>query len=216
MVSKINDFKLKLIKRLKHKNVKLTDDEKKLLKEEKQKIKEAKKEAKKIVHSNLEIVPILDYREDGILITKDGFIEIYQIASKDIYALNDEEARIHMYYFTRFLRSYIDDIKLVCMNFPVNTYKQQKYIKKKINETDNELYKQFLNQKLLEFEFLENHRSNKEYFIMIFIKKEKDINEKISSIKRSQNIAMKFKEIDKEKKTQILFKLNNPNTKLID
>ncbi len=34
------------------------------------------------------------------------------------------------------------------MNFPVNTSEQQTYIQKRINRTENELYKIFLNEKL--------------------------------------------------------------------
>ena len=63
--------------------------------------------------------------------------------------------------------------------------------------------------------YLESTRQNREFYIMIFIK---DTEEK-ESIKRtlfiSQNIAVQLIPLDLEKKLKILFKLNNPNTKLM-
>ena len=63
--------------------------------------------------------------------------------------------------------------------------------------------------------YLESTRQNREFYIMIFIK---DTEEKESikrTLFRSQNIAVQLIPLDLEKKLKILFKLNNPNTKLM-
>ena len=101
------------------------------------------------------------------------------------------------------------------MNFPVNTLKQQEFIKKKIKECDNEKYYYELIEELEQLVYLESTRQNREFYIMIFIK---DTEEKESikrTLFRSQNIAVQLIPLDLEKKLKILFKLNNPNTKLM-
>ena len=102
------------------------------------------------------------------------------------------------------------------MNFPVNTLKQQEFIKKKIKECDNEKYYYELIEELEQLVYLESTRQNREFYIMIFIK---DTEEKESikrTLFRSQNIAVQLIPLTVEKKLKILFKLNNPNTKLIN
>ncbi|CUQ30222.1 hypothetical protein [Clostridium baratii] len=218
--NKLRDINFNIKKDIKKKKEKLSDIEKKQLKEEKRKEKlekkELKQQLKKVLRSNIEVIPFLDINEDNVFITKQGFLEIFQIDSKDIYALSEDEARMHMYFFIKFLRNYIDDLKIVCMNFPVNTLIQQENIIKKINRTEDEIYKRLLNEKLEQLKFLESHRSNKEFFVMIFIENEADIEERIISIMRNQNFAMRLRRVDLEKKIKILFKLYNPNTKIIN
>ena len=102
------------------------------------------------------------------------------------------------------------------MNFPVNTLKQQEFIKKKIKECDNKKYYYELIEELEQLVYLESTRQNREFYIMIFIK---DTEEKESikrTLFRSQNIAVQLIPLTVEKKLKILFKLNNPNTKLIN
>lgn len=208
-----NDIRKKI--NFKRHNKIMTEEEKKK-KEEKIAKKELKKQSKKILKSNLDIIPFLDVDDKGIFSTKNGFLEIYQIESKDVYALNEDEAKVHMYYFIKFLRNYIDDIKLIGMNFPVNTLRQQEYIKKKIKNNNNPIYDKFLKQKLAQFEFLEGHRTNREFYVMIFIEDERDLDDRINTILRNQNVAIRLHKLDLEKKEKILFKLYNPNTKLIN
>nr|ALP68992.1 hypothetical protein [Clostridium botulinum] len=98
------------------------------------------------------------------------------------------------------------------MNFPVNTSRQQEYIRNKLEQSTNEINNKFLQEKLDEFMFLEQYRNNKEFFIMFFAKNKQDIT---SSILKNQTRIFILKEISLEKKIKILFKLNNLNTKLI-
>ncbi|MPQ45257.1 hypothetical protein GBZ86_16190, partial [Clostridium tarantellae] len=113
----------------KNKNIKLSKEEKKKIKLEnkikKKELKELKKENKKIFNTNKQVLPFLDVDEDESFITKDGFLDIYQIESHDIYSFSDNETQIYIYNFIRFLRSYSEDFKIIAMNFPVNTVKQQ-------------------------------------------------------------------------------------------
>lgn len=218
VVRKFDDIKIE--KEKKNIKVKLTKEEKKIKKEEKKQkkleLKEIRKANKDVLASTKDLLGFVDVDDDDSIIMKNGYLDIFQIDSKDIYSLTDVETTLNIYNFIAFLRSYPFDIKLITMNFPVNTLKQQEFIKKKIKECDNEKYYYELIEELEQLVYLESTRQNREFYIMIFIK---DTEEK-ESIKRtlfiSQNIAVQLIPLTVEKKLKILFKLNNPNTKLIN
>lgn len=216
-VRKFDDIKIE--KEKKNIKVKLTKEEKKIKKEEKKQkkleLKEIRKANKDVLASTKELLGFIDVDDDDSIIMKNGYLDIFQIDSKDIYSLTDVETTMNIYNFIAFLRSYPFDIKLITMNFPVNTLKQQEFIKKKIKECDNEKYYYELIEELEQLVYLESTRQNREFYIMIFIK---DTEEKESikrTLFRSQNIAVQLIPLDLEKKLKILFKLNNPNTKLM-
>lgn len=217
-VRKFDDIKIE--KEKKNTKVKLTKEEKKIKKEEKKQkkleLKEIRKANKDVLASTKELLGFVDVDDDDSIIMKNGYLDIFQIDSKDIYSLTDVETTMNIYNFIAFLRSYPFDIKLITMNFPVNTLKQQEFIKKKIKECDNEKYYYELIEELEQLVYLESTRQNREFYIMIFIK---DTEEKESikrTLFRSQNIAIQLIPLTVEKKLKILFKLNNPNTKLIN
>ncbi len=217
-VRKFDDIKIE--KEKKNIKVKLTKEEKKIKKEEKKQkkleLKEIRKANKDVLASTKELLGFIDVDDDDSIIMKNGYLDIFQIDSKDIYSLTDVETTMNIYNFIAFLRSYPFDIKLITMNFPVNTLKQQEFIKKKIKECDNKKYYYELIEELEQLVYLESTRQNREFYIMIFIK---DTEEKESikrTLFRSQNIAVQLIPLTVEKKLKILFKLNNPNTKLIN
>lgn len=217
-VRKFDDIKIE--KEKKNIKVKLTKEEKKIKKEEKKQkkleLKEIRKANKDVLASTKELLGFVDVDDDDSIIMKNGYLDIFQIDSKDIYSLTDVETTMNIYNFIAFLRSYPFDIKFITMNFPVNTLKQQEFIKKKIKECDNEKYYYELIEELEQLVYLESTRQNREFYIMIFIK---DTEEKESikrTLFRSQNIAVQLIPLTVEKKLKILFKLNNPNTKLIN
>ena len=216
-VRKFDDIKIE--KEKKNIKVKLTKEEKKIKKEEKKQkkleLKEIRKANKDVLASTKDLLGFVDVDDDDSIIMKNGYLDIFQIDSKDIYSLTDVETTMNIYNFIAFLRSYPFDIKLITMNFPVNTLKQQEFIKKKIKECDNKKYYYELIEELEQLVYLESTRQNREFYIMIFIK---DTEEKESikrTLFRSQNIAVQLIPLTVEKKLKILFKLNNPNTKLI-
>ena len=217
-VRKFDDIKIE--KEKKNIKVKLTKEEKKIKKEEKKQkkleLKEIRKANKDVLASTKELLGFVDVDDDDSIIMKNGYLDIFQIDSKDIYSLTDVETTMNIYNFIAFLRSYPFDIKLITMNFPVNTLKQQEFIKKKIKECDNEKYYYELIEELEQLVYLESTRQNREFYIMIFIKDTEEKDSIKRTLFRSQNIAVQLIPLTVEKKLKILFKLNNPNTKLIN
>ena len=217
-VRKFDDIKIE--KEKKNIKVKLTKEEKKIKKEEKKQkkleLKEIRKANKDVLASTKELLGFIDVDDDDSIIMKNGYLDIFQIDSKDIYSLTDVETTMNIYNFIAFLRSYPFDIKLITMNFPVNTLKQQEFIKKKIKECDNEKYYYELIEELEQLVYLESTRQNREFYIMIFIKDTEEKDSIKRTLFRSQNIEVQLIPLTVEKKLKILFKLNNPNTKLIN
>ena len=158
------------------------------LKNEKQ--KEYKKELKQINKTIMDIFPIIDIVEDKSIF-------------KTTYVLD----------LTSFLRGYQDDIKIVCMQFPVNTYNQQQNIINKLENSKNPNHRYFLEKRLNELKFLEEYRQNKEFYLFFFAENEKAIFERENLLLRLSSDSMKLKKINNEKKIKILFKLNNQNSK---
>lgn len=216
-VRKFEDIKIE--KEKKNIKVKLTKEEKKIKKEEKKQkkleLKEIRKANKDVLASTKELLGFVDVDDDDSIRMNNGYIDIFQIDSKDIYSLTDVEITMNVYNFIAFLRAYPFDIKLITMNFPVNTLKQQEFIKKKIKECDNEKYYYELIEELEQLVRLEATKQNREFYMMIFIKDTEDKESIKRTLFRSQNIAVQLMPLDIEKKLKILFKLNNPNTKLI-
>ena len=217
-VRKFEDIKIE--KEKKNIKVKLTKEEKKINKEKKKQkkleLKEIRKANKDVLASTKDLLGFVDVDDDDSIIVKNGYLDIFQIDSKDIYSLTDVETTMNIYNFIAFLRSYPFDIKLITMNFPVNTLKQQEFIKKKIKECDNKKYYYELIEELEQLVYLETTRQNREFYIMIFIKDTEEKETIKRTLFRSQNIAVQLIPLTVEKKLKILFKLNNPNTKLIN
>lgn len=202
----------------KKEKVKLSKEEKIKVKEEKKRLKEEKKNIKNADKSisvyTKDIMDFVDIDEDDRFIMKYGYMDLYQIQTKDIHALSENDVQRHIYSFISFLRAYSEDFKILSMNFPVNTTIQQLHIEKNLKVTTNPIAKKFLQRKLDELIFLEQNRFDKEFYIMIFAGNKEEIEDKERVLYLNQNVAFKVEEIELEKKLKIVFKLNNFNTKL--
>ncbi|MBO3399580.1 hypothetical protein JJB71_18970, partial [Clostridium perfringens] len=125
------------------------------------------------------------------------------------------ERKVYVYSFIAFLRNFVEDFKIIIMNFPVNTVRQQEYIEGRIANCKNKLYLPHLQEELEKLKFMEKHRNNKEYFLMVFMKNKNERDNMMKKIELVQNVAVPLRQLDLEKKIKILFKLNNMNTKLM-
>lgn len=195
-------------------------DDKRIRKEEKAFLKAEKKKKRK-VEKNIaklvsDLIPILDINvESESIVTNYGCMDIFQISSKDIYSLNEDESNAHIATFARFLRTYQSPIKFIFMNFPIETTTQQEFLIKQIKKCKNETYEVLLREKLGQLMYLERDKTNKEFFMAIYADNEKQRYEKENMILRISDKFLEFKKISPAKKKKILFKLGNQNTKII-
>ena len=182
-------------------------------KREKEIKKDLKKETKKIKKNIPDLSPLEDINDNNAIRTKDGIIDIYQIPSFDISSMNIYEAKGGILAFTKLLKMYKSNLKIIAMNFPTNTQVQKDFIRRMINSCNDEVREEWLEKEYRRLEAIEVLRSDREYYCMIFANDEKDFESKNEMLLRcSKNLGLM--RIDREKKLKIIYKLNNMNSKI--
>lgn len=165
-----------------------------------------------------ELIPIKKYDDDVSafeLRNEDiKYLDIIQIVTTDLINKSMTEVDYINLLWAKFYKTCSADIKLLALNFPTNTNKQQKYIRYKIEHCSNPVFKYFLETKLAELVYISRNRSDREYYIMLFAENSemlRDLRDKISSSLVAYGLCMN---ISKEKKKMVLYKYNNPITSL--
>lgn len=175
-----------------------------------------KEKKKKMLRQTADILPFLYIDEDeGYIKTKDGYMDILQIETTDLHSMNGKELQMYLISQTMFLRSFTDSYKEVIMNFPSNCSSQRAYWLKKREGITDPVRLSFIDRKLYEFDFLERERTNREFFIFLFSDSVESLNSQKNQVARSLNQSFPVRKINMQKKQDILFILNNQNTKLI-
>lgn len=144
-----------------------------------------------------------------------GYAEILQIQTTDILSKNESEVEQYISGQTRFLRTYLNSFKEINLNFPTNCTTQRDYWEKKLANATMEVQRKFIERKLYEFDYLEENRTNREFFIMLFASTVEELNRSVRDFKRLSQSSFPVYSIDTQKKTEILFLLNNQNSKII-
>lgn len=163
-----------------------------------------------------DIIPIIDQTDSGLFQLKDngGFFGIWQLQSTDINAMHDQEAGRNIYTLAKAYQGDKDPFKIISLNLPVSTQKQQQYLKKKIREAPNALSLRFLRKKLKELQYLEWGRTNREYFLFLYGPTELAVKERKDQFMRDVQLAIPLLPVSDEKQINLLYKLYNQNAKL--
>src|SRR5690625_5200120 len=167
----------------------------------------------KLLKQTSAILPFIQIHDDHILL-KEGVMDIFQVQTKNIHALNDVDLNYLLLNRAQFLRSYFRSFKEVILNFPTNTEVQRAYWLKKKQQAKNASRLKYIEQKLFEFEFLESERYNREFFMFIYADDEEALANRKQDCKQGMQNSFPLQEITRNKKEQILFLLNNQNTQL--
>lgn len=176
--------------------------------------KEIKKKRPKIKSSIADIIPVIDITAYDFFELRNGeFMEIVQLSSKDIYSLNENDKDSDIFSWAYFYQAYLHPIKILPLNTPVNLELQKNNVLRRIKKNKVPAYLPFLEKKLAELEFLEEHRTNREYFLFIYAEDEKTLLERKSQIRKLLARCNPIIEISAEKKINVLYQLSNPNSK---
>lgn len=175
--------------------------------------KSVKKKNSSLGTTMFALMPFVEY--DPVLnafqMIDDAYFDIYSIVCKNLASASESDIEYDILLYSRFYKTYSDDIKIVAMNFPTDTKSQQIYVKHKIETTTNQVYKEHLAIKLAELEYIEKHLTDREYYLIVFA----DSKEKFLDLKTAiMNNNALFTEITAEKKKKILYKLTNKNTSI--
>lgn len=140
--------------------------------------------------------------------------DILRICSKDLINASEDEITYDQYQYTKLYKTYSEDLKLICINFPCNTQKQQKYLQKKLDGTNNAKVKAWLQKRIDELQWIEKYKTMREYYYMIFSNNVEDhLKNKmnvLSCLRTGRNRLCET--ISQDEKIQILFKLNNKSS----
>ena len=89
-------------------------------------------------NTTADIIPIEAYDDEcECFMTKTGCFDILQVRCRDIYSASDSVLEYEIYAYTRLYRTYEKPLKLVCLNFPTDTSRQQSYVEHLLNKTVN-------------------------------------------------------------------------------
>ncbi|WP_341963644.1 hypothetical protein NM897_17350 (plasmid) [Planococcus maritimus] len=184
-------------------------DERNTVSEKKVKTKKAR-----VKSSFADISPIIDITNNDFFEMRSGeYMEIIQIETKDIYSLNSFDLNDDINNLANFFTAFTNDIKVVPLNVPLNLEEQKDHIYRQIKKSNDVAYRAFLESRLDEMKALEQHRTNREYFIFIYADEEKKLLEKLHQAKMLLSRSNPTTTLSIEKKTNILFQMLNPNTK---
>lgn len=159
-----------------------------------------------------EILPHSHYDEEhGFFINQDETcIALVQVRAKDLANENDYDLEYDCLKWTKLYRTYADDVKIIAMNFPCNTSENQSYFEHKLNNTNNEVFKYWLERSRRECEFLEENNTAREYYLMLFA----DDVEQMIKLRRIVEVELTGGEclverISQTKQEQVMYKMNN-------
>ncbi len=164
----------------------------------------------------LNVFPIRRYDSDlDCYVLSDGsYLDLIAIQSKDLVNAPEDDIQFDCGQLTRFLNLYADDLKLISMNFPVNTSVNQAFLKAKMEQTNHPRERAWLQLSISELQKLDRHTSKKEFFLMYFADSADTLdnhrNTIIAALQTGRDGLVQF--LSAEKKHQILFKMNNMNT----
>ncbi|HEX3018085.1 MAG TPA: hypothetical protein VHP31_09585 [Caproicibacter sp.] len=200
-------------------------DELKQLNAERKKDKRSKIDSSKITNSSkkkdlrpadqkkiLSVFPIRDYQNNYFILDDESIIDLFQIQGRSYYDAADDEIENLVYNNAKFLQKYSQDFKFISLNYPTNTKLQQAFLSYKLKQPELSKYERFLEEKLAALQNLEQTTTDREAFIMVFAK-DKAQYETLYSLLKQQSY-FNFKPIEREKKENIIFQLNNMNKKI--
>ena len=182
----------------------------------KKKEKPVKEKKKEVIKKTLEIQEIRRYAENlGAFQLEDKtFLDIFEVVPKDRSNLQEDELTYDVYNLARFLRLYAPDCKFVSMNFPINTALQKKNLAYAIENTLDPVRKLWLEREMRELELLESTINRREFYLIFYGINSDDFIKNKTNISKwvGQGRNKLVKDITKEKKIQIVKKLNNMNS----
>lgn len=173
-----------------------------------------RKKKPKVYKETVNLLPFSHIEGDYIVLSDGSYLEILQIETTDLNSKNEDELQQLLYPRTGFMRSYNNSFKEVAMNFPVDASLQRKYWMKKLKVTNDPVKLQIIERNLHAFDFIEKERTNREFFMFIYAETKGSLASLISQTIRMNQFSFPMHEITLQKKKDVLFLLNNSNTKL--
>lgn len=172
--------------------------------------------SKKITKTSIDLLPFVKYndKEECFEMKNGSYMDLLEIRTKDLATASDDENDLDILCILKLLRTFSSDIKIISLNFPTNTKMQQQYLQHKIDNCRNEIFKNILETKLEELHFIESNKTDREFYLMFFSDTVNQHIDDLNVIFKSLNSRNLVMQLSKEKKLQIIYKLNNKNSSI--
>lgn len=163
-----------------------------------------------------ELIPIVDY--DDLLgcfrLRDDRFLDIMQLECKNLATMSRDEKQIDILRYSKLYKTYSGDLKIVGINYPTDTTSQLATCSTSWSKLKTPSIKSSLSEKIREMEAISKNYFDREYFVFVFAADEAELrdNRNILMATLANGAEHLLRRIDKEKKIQLLSKINNKNT----
>ena len=155
----------------------------------------------------LDILGISDYQNDRFVRLDGTFVNLWQLGGRSLYNASDSEIEAQIFQNANYYRRQRGGIKLISLNFPTNTRRQQQFLQDKLqNPALSARYAEQLQDAIDTLVYLEQERTDREVYLMLFAENETSYDEQVRNLYAS---GWRVREIELEKKQQILHKLCN-------
>ena len=173
----------------------------------------AKKEEKiSIPKITAELLPFVCIDKGLFYMSDKSYADIMQIVTKDLISASESEIEFDMLQFEKFYKMYAADCKIIGINCPTDTKRQQQYFQHKINTAEKPFYREILQTKYDELVDVNLYYTDREYYLMIFCPSyEKYLEARNIITVTLKNVGL-ISDISVEKKIVILTKLCNKAT----
>lgn len=157
------------------------------------------------------LLPFRQYKNDCFYMDDGSLIDFVKINCKDILSLSDDEKEIINYAFEKFYKTYSGDLKLIGINMPVDTTKNQSYMQHKLDNCKNTLQRRFLLEELDYEKTAQEMITQREFYLCFFfdsLEQRKDALNDCIAILGEQNMA---EELTQQQKETVVYQLCNKN-----
>ena len=161
------------------------------------------------------LLPFADMEQDCVKLRDGGYLDILEFTCKDLANASQDEIEYDILTMAKFFKTFGGDCKLVSLNFPTDTLPQQGYISHKLRQTRNEVFKKHLEQKLAELVYIEQHRTNREYYLFLFFESLDRRRDGLITVQTTLGGGGLIGTLSPEKKKDILFKICNMSTSIL-
>lgn len=171
---------------------------------------------KKEISHIKEDIPITGYDEEsGCILYGDGScMNMLQVYSKDLINSDADEIEMDCFKWAKFYKIYGKDVEIISLMFPCDTKTPQQYWKKKLKHNLNPEFRDMIERKIQELEWREKHTATKEFYLVLFFDSKTEVKEAMKLVENTLGTGSLglVREMDREKKELILFKLANKNS----
>lgn len=113
---------------------------------------------------------IVDYDEtcSGYLCEDGSYRDFLRICTKDLVNATSSDVDLDILRWQRFYKTYDDDFKILTLNFPSYTERQQQHFRRQMEHTKNPRKQYWLQLKINELQWIETHKTTRDFYIMLF------------------------------------------------